>query len=114
MVSVTPFPPVLSGVCRRFRFGRIAVAWSIAYLMLELNRGVADMEALVKKPVDSTQNPDALGERNIGNRDVAAQGVSARAEAPDVHVMNCLDTLHAQHGRNHVIEANATGQALEE
>lgn len=69
-----------------------------ASLVLELNCRVLDVEMVAQYMIQVEQNTGALGWRDVGNGDVAGQGVTLRTQAPDVqivHVDHAFDALHA-------------------
>ena len=82
--------------------------------VLELNGGMSDMETLGEHAIQPPQHAIALRRRNIGNPDVATQGVRVRSEAPDVQVVNIEHALDVLHGGGHISQTDAAGKPFQE
>src|SRR5690349_9685790 len=80
--------------------------------VLELDGGVEYVEAFREHLIEAAQDAVAGRRRHVVDEDVAAQGVGARSEAPDVKVMNVENAVERPHGRSHITEFDAARQAF--
>src|ERR1700686_1039120 len=85
-----------------------------ATYVLELNRRMGNVEMLRQHGVQAPQDGVAGGGRNVLDEDVAAQGVSARSQAPDVQIVNIQDPFDCTHPRRHFPQADAARQTLQQ
>src|ERR1700680_196572 len=84
------------------------------HCMFKLNRGVVDAEVSMQAFLYIPQ--DALANRggNVGNRDVAREGASFRADAPTVKVVHVVDAVDGADGGLDQFKLHAAGRALEQ
>ena len=82
--------------------------------MLELQGGVVDAEAFAQHDIDAVEDEVALRGWDVGNGDVAGEGVGVGAEAPDMQVVDVLDALDGSEGGTNLDEGDAAGRAFEE
>src|SRR5262249_6078577 len=82
--------------------------------VLELNGGMADREAFGQHAVDAAQNGIAGRGRHVLDQDVAAQGVRAGTETPDVEVVNVEHAVDLPGGVGDVGEFHPARQALQQ
>src|SRR4029077_19363989 len=84
------------------------------HCMFKLNRGVVDAEVSMQAFLYIPQ--DALAHRggNVGNRDVAREGASFRADAPTVKVVHVVDAVDGADGGLDQFKLHAAGRALEQ
>src|SRR5437870_5052226 len=75
--------------------------------VLELNRGVADREAVAEHGIQPLQNTIAGRRRNILDQGVAAQRVRAGTQAPDVQIVHIQHARHLPHGADHRMQLDA-------
>ena len=101
MVVVVMMAVAGDGLDRR---GRGAAVGGLAAGDLELQRGVVDVEAVAQGLVEALEDGAAVRHRHLGDGDVAGERVRARAERPDVQVVNVEHALDAFHGGAHVLE----------
>ena len=77
-VPVVMVVGVFRGVLERRRGG--AAVGGLTTADLELDGGVGDAESLAQGAVDGVENTGALGERHLGDEDVAGESVGGRTE----------------------------------
>src|SRR5262249_31403556 len=94
--------------------------WSARYVcqraarVLELDRGVVNIEAFAKKAIDIVQNRIALGRRHIFDQHVAAQRARLRTEPPDVQIVNVDHASNAANLLDDLRQLESLGQTLEQ
>src|SRR5436190_127015 len=83
-----------------------------AAYVFELDGGVGDVEAVFEDLVEAAKDAVAGRGRDIFDQDMAAQRVSARAEAPDMEVVDVEHAVDGAHGGGDIAEVNAARQAF--
>ena len=103
-------------VMMRFGFleGNEAAVGDLAIHVLELQGGVVDEEALAQHELDAIEDQVARRGRDVGDDDVAGEGVGVGAEAPDMQVVDIFDTLDSGEGGSNLDEGDAAGRAFEQ
>jgi hypothetical protein len=91
--------------------GAVSLGQNALY-MLELNGGVADVEALTQNIVDPPQDGVALRWRHVVNQHVATECARLRAQAPDVQVVHIDHALDAAQLLGDILQFQPLGQAL--
>jgi uncharacterized phage protein gp47/JayE len=86
----------------------------LANHMLELQGGVVDAEALAQDAVDAIEDAIAFGRRNVGDGDVAGEGVGVGAEAPDVEIVDVFYAVDLLEGGANLVEGEAAGRAFQQ
>ena len=61
-----------------------------AFGVFELDRGVDHAEIVVQDFFNVAQDAFARGRRNVGNGDVAGEGMTLRSDAPDVQIVHIV------------------------
>src|SRR3974390_2671257 len=84
-----------------------------ASLVLKLKGGVADLEMFAKDMIELDQDAGALRWGNVGDGDVACEGVGVRAEAPDMEVVHVDDSFASFHAGANLAERDSAGSAFE-
>src|ERR1700722_1886070 len=82
--------------------------------VLELDRRVVNLEVMMQAGFHVAQNAFADRGRDVGDRDVAGERVSLRADAPDVQIVNVVDAVDRTDGGCDTFQLQTAWRAFEQ
>ena len=82
--------------------------------VLELHGGVVNVEAVGEHVVQAPQNDVARGGRNVVDQHMAAEGMGARTETPDVQIVDVQHAIDASHRRGDFLQSYAARKTFEQ
>ena len=102
------------GAAGQFFNGDDTAVEHLAAGVLELDGGVANVEAVLEDVVEIDEDAGALRGGNIGDGDVAGEGAGLGAEAPDVEVVDVDDAIDGFHAGANGRERDAARGAFKQ
>src|ERR1700722_6640661 len=91
-----------------------AAVRDFADYVLELDRGVVDVEVVVEAVFHVVQNALAYGRWNVDNRDVAGERTSLRPYTPAVEIVHVVDSFDRADRGLDFLQAHPPGRAFEQ
>lgn len=95
-------------------FDRAVHVIAVVAFNFDLNRGVVDLEMMVKVVADGSQDLLSFTDALLGDQDMAGAGDDAGANCPDMEIVNVKNTRNFADGGNDGIHVQAVGSAFEE